>query len=110
METANIKQVPALPTVGMGAYIKGWTDRYACTVIDVSKSGKVITVQRDNAKRLAPIGMNECQNYKFTADPNGRTEKFSLRVNNAWVSVGSSTSNGYKLYLGIRDHYHDYSF
>lgn len=110
METADIKQVYAVPTVGMGAYIKGWTDRQACTVIEVSKSGRVVTVQRDHAKRLGRGGMNECQNYKFTADRNGRTEKFSLRANNSWVSVGSSTSNGYRLYLGVRDHYYDYSF
>lgn len=47
------------PTVGMGATLLGWTDRHACTIVEVSmeRDRIVVTVQEDNAKRTDSNGM-----------------------------------------------------
>ena len=37
------------PEVGDGATVFYWTDSEAYTIIDISESGKVITIQRDKA-------------------------------------------------------------
>ncbi|HEY1153473.1 MAG TPA: hypothetical protein VGE73_06440, partial [Pseudolabrys sp.] len=49
----------ALPAIGDGATIAGWTDRKACTVIYAE--GDTIIVQRDNADRTDTNGMSDCQ-------------------------------------------------
>jgi hypothetical protein len=100
----------ALPEMGTGATVLGWTDRHAATVIAVSKNGMQITVQQDTATRTDDNGMSESQSYSYEPNPNGFKSRYSLRSNGQWVRVGSSTKNGARLCLGIRREYHDYSF
>lgn len=96
-----------VPEVGMGATVLMWTDRRAATVIEVSKSGKLITVQYDSAKQQGSFGS---QDWKLEADPNGPTRVFTKRKNGQWIQAGSPMNGGTRLGLGYRDHYYDYSF
>lgn len=91
------------PKVGMGATIVLWTDRKAYTIIEVSKSGKSIVIQRDEAIRKDSFGMSDSQKYEFRSDSNGVTE--SVRsYKGKWKSrIG-------KVIVGIREEYYDYSF
>lgn len=98
------------PAVGLGATILYWSDRHPATVVEVSKSGKAITVQEDNAKRTDNNGLSESQEYEYSENPNGRKMVFSLRKNGAWVEKNSSMQNGVRLLLGSRNKYYDYSF
>jgi len=96
-----------VPVIGMGATICGWTDRYPATVIEISKSGRVIVVQEDTSTRIDSNGMSECQDYTYAPDANGRTKTYSRRKNGRWIQKG--TKDCY-LSLGNRRKYHDYSF
>lgn len=98
------------PEVGMGATILMWTDRHAATIIEVSKSGKSIVVQRDNAKRTDNLGMSDAQSYEYTPNPNGTKTTYTLRKNGAWVRKGSGMKNGERLGIGYRNEHYDYSF
>lgn len=95
------------PEVGMGVTYGCWTDRMAGTIVEVSKSGKTITVQADTATRTDKNGMSECQEYEYTPNPNGEKMVFritSKKGNKAWRS-GCYTAG-----LGGRRSYHDFSF
>jgi hypothetical protein len=91
------------PVVGMGATHLMYTDRQACTVIWVSKSGKTIKVQEDHAERTDGNGMSECQTYEHKPNPKG--EVYTVRLTKrGWSSKGA------RFALGYRSTYHDYSF
>lgn len=87
--------------VGDGATVILWTDRYAGTVIKVTKCQ--IHVQRDHAERVGPVVMSDSQDYTYTPDPEGA------------VYIFRKTKRGYKcgsfgLCVGHRDEYYDYCF
>lgn len=113
----HILSVPAAvptPSVGMGATLLGWTDRYAATVVSV-KDG-IISLREDRAERLDQNGQSDTQLYAYTPDPDGMIHHYR-RKNGAWerVEFNEGTkrwtkSDGYGLRLGVRDHYYDYSF
>ena len=98
----------ASPEIGMGATQLCWSDRHACTITEVSKSGKRIGVVRDNAERTDKNGMSDSQDYSFTPGT-GSPMYYTLRKNGAWVREGDSM-NGSRLAIGKRSEYHDYSF
>ena len=106
METSN---QPA-PEVGMGGTVCYYSDRAAVTVVEVSRSGKLIRVQKDTATRVDSNGMSECQDYQYSRNPDGATSTFSLRKTGCWVAKGQPARSGTKLYLGTRNSYHDFSF
>lgn len=93
------------PVVGMGATHCAYSDRHPYTVIEVSKSGRVVTLQEDTAIRTDKNGMSESQTYEFTPNPKGAIRKASLRKNGQWVEVNGSD----KFSLGHRSAYYDYS-
>ena len=97
-------------TVGTGATVAGWSDRYAGTIIEVSRGGKQVLWQEDKATRTDSNGMSDCQTYAYEADPTGRTMWFSLRKNGRWVSVGDNMRDGYSLQVGWRSKHYDFHF
>ena len=99
-----------IPAIGMGATIYHWSDRTACTIIAISKSGSKITVQEDTATRTDNLGMSESQAYEYAPNPEGATHIFSFRENGAWVKVGSPMKGSTGLAVGTRRQYFDYSF
>ena len=99
----------AMPKVGMGATIRGWSDCYPATVVKVSKNGRVITVQEDTATRVDGNGISECQEYTYTPNPKGSTRTYSLRKDGRWLEKGDYVRCCY-LALGYRRKFHDYSF
>lgn len=96
-----------LPVVGMGATVLQWSDRQACTVVQVYSETHIV-VQYDNAKRTDTNGMSDCQNYQYSPDPRGVRQEF-VKTKNGWREKGSK-GKGDGLLLGHRIHYHDYSF
>lgn len=98
----------ATPEAGMGATILGWTDRRACTITQVSKSGKRVGIVEDIATRVDKNGMSDSQEYSFERG-SGSPTFFTLRKNGAWVRQGESM-RGQRLAIGKRDHYYDFSF
>jgi hypothetical protein len=108
------------PFVGMGATILGWTDRYPATITGVvkDKDGKVfwIVVREDRAVRTDKRGMDECQSYEFTTDPDGSRSEFKKDRKGMWREVrmgekGRMVFTGGKgLRIGERDKYYDFSF
>lgn len=96
------------PEVGMGCTVCAWSDRYACTITEISKSGRTIVCQRDKATRTDNLGMSDSQDYKYERDTNGM--KFTMWLNKygRWVEKGCR--DGYRCFLGDRDEYYDYSF
>jgi hypothetical protein len=98
------------PEVGMGATIYYWTDRQACTIVDIDAKGKTITVREDFFTRKDNNGMSECQSYDYRPNPNGPKHVFTLRKNGRWVMRGSKIGDGAVLGIGSRRQYYDYSF
>lgn len=97
-----------VPEVGMGATQVCFSDRHAFTVVEVSKSGKRITVQQDKATRTDKNGMSDCQDYTFEPNPNGSKHTLSLRKNGRWIEVGGSQSD-FTYSIGHRAEYYDYT-
>lgn len=93
------------PEVGMGATICQFSDRTACTVIEI-KSAHRIVVQQDNAIRIDSNGMSDSQDYRYEANPEGIKTIFTKRRNGVWREHLGSVG----LRLGDRDHYHDFGF
>jgi hypothetical protein len=101
---------PQLPSVGDGCTILCWSDRVACTVVELLPDGFVI--QRDRATRLDPNGMSESQTYHYESDADGVKHTIrrvrSGRLKGQFRVDGLSDGNGVKLY--DRDEYYDFSF
>lgn len=102
------------PQVGMGATELMYTDRHACTIVEVrcNKAGepRTIVVQRDCANRTDANGMSESQSYEYTPNPDGAKDVVTLRKNGRWVKQGESAKSGASFAIGARREYHDYSF
>ena len=100
------------PEVGMGATELMFSDRHACTIVEVSKSGKQLWVIQDKATRTDNNGMSESQEYTFETveDKGTNRQHYKLRKNGCWVQAGGSMKNGTRLLVGKRDEYYDYSF
>lgn len=100
------------PEVGMGVTILCWTDRNPATIVEVvkAKNGKIkaIVIQEDNYERTDQNGMSECQEWKYTPNPEAHKSTYELRRNGAWATKGSPARNG--LLIGSREKYHDFSF
>ena len=61
-------------TIGNGATAYFWSDRHACTVVEIINRNKkrYVVVQQDHAKRTDRNGFSESQTYEFTPNPKGR--------------------------------------
>lgn len=99
---------PSTPTVGMGATILMWSDRYPATIVAVKD--KQITLQEDTATRTDKNGMSESQQYEFKPNPDGRIFNATLRKNGTYVLEGGSMRSGTIIRIGRRDRYYDFSF
>lgn len=98
------------PEVGMGCTMGIGSDRYAGTIIEVSKSGKKIGVQYDNTALKKGFNiLSENQEYTYTRNTSGYVSYFSLRKNGKFVQVGSRIS-GKSCGIGHRSAYRDPSF
>lgn len=93
------------PEVGMGATILMWSDRHAATIVEVTASGKTVTVQEDRAKRTDKNGCSESQTYEYTPNPEAPKRRFRLGKH-GWKQLNS----GCHLSIGHRNTYHDFSF
>lgn len=113
-----VKGQPA-PEVGMGATMLAWTDRYAGTIIEIFNIGKSVclVVQEDHAKRIDKNGLSECQQYAYSANPNGAKRTFRQSNDGTWkegyvnaVTKRWRTVGGYGLRIGDRQQYRDFTF
>ena len=107
-----------IPKVGDGATLCSWSDRNPATVIMVQEKGNVvyIDVQSDDYKRIDDNGMSECQEYEYTANPEGSISHFRIRKGkierirkNPETGRWIKSSNG-GVYFGKREKFYDYSF
>lgn len=78
------------PSVGDGITFHAGSDSYPYTIIEVSASGKKITVQRDRSVRTDSNDYSEEQVWENTPDPEGRVEYLSYRKDGYFHSVGAS--------------------
>lgn len=101
-----------VPVVGMGATILYWTDRRACTIIDVTPKAREVTVRPDIATRIDDgPHLSEHQEYTYSpASLGSGTRTFRLRKDGTYVEVGDPLRGGTRLVIGVRDEYEDPSF
>ena len=104
-----LSQTTAIPEVGMGATLLGWSDRYPATIVEVAPNGKKVGIQEDDFKRTDNNGMSEMQEYEFTPNTSRTIVYYTLRKNGRWVRKGESM-NGASLQIGQRRAYYDFSF
>lgn len=104
------------PQIDDGATVCHFSDRTACTVINVSASGKTIWIQEDRATlndwkpEMVPGGFaahctnNTSQRYAYERNPEGRIHRASRRNDGAF-----RTTNLERVIPG-RHQFHDYNF
>ena len=71
------------PSVGDGATVLMWTDRYAATIVTVErfKTGrragevKAVEVREDHAKRTDRNGQSESQTYEYSPNPSATVQR-----------------------------------
>lgn len=95
-----------VPSVGTGATIRIGSDSYPATIIQVTRNGKRIVLQEDNATRTDSNGMSELQDYTYETNPNGTTHIATLRKDGRYRLVGEQIP----VSIGIRRKYYDFSF
>lgn len=95
------------PFVGQPATILHWSDRTACTVVDVNEDEKVITVRECKATRIDGNGMSECQDYEYEENEKGSIHRARLCKDGLYHIGGV---RGTIIALGYRREYYDYSF
>lgn len=108
------------PTVGMGATILGWTDRYPATITAVETYGKatIITIQEDHAMVVAGSTQDGSAEYEYRPNSIGSQSKWrSIGPDGAWQSVyfNEETKRWKRtgergLRIGEREAYRDPSF
>ncbi len=100
---------PQEPFVGMGATELCWSDRHACTVVQVLSSTRVV-VTRDKATRTDANGMSDQQSYTFESnlDP-ARGITIRKAKDGRWYSSGGM-KRGTCYALGYRSEHYDFSF
>ena len=94
---------------GDGACMCYFTDRNPVTIIDVSASGRRVTVQTANWHIVEGSESNGSAKYTYSQDIGGGTTMFSLRKNGQWIRVGESLGGGTRLNKGY-SRYYDPSF
>ena len=102
------------PEVGKGATILRWTDRQAYEVVNVSKDGKEVVLQRYSPRRVDDRGMTDAQDYIYDT----LIESYlTLRLRYGKWYIKHDGSNGEKptydkihVIFGERTEYYDYSF
>jgi hypothetical protein len=103
----RLTEETATPNVGDGVTVFWYTDRSAGTITRVSKSGKRFWFREDNAKRTDKLGMTDSgQTYEFTPNPDAVEEE--VRMTKKGWRIGGL--RGRKVAVGVRSHYHDFSF
>lgn len=90
----------------MGATIHVGSDSYPATVIQVTRNGKRVVVQEDNAIRVDTNGMSESQQYTYEPNPQGAIHIATLRKDGKYRETGGKTP----ISIGFRRKYYDYSF
>lgn len=98
------------PKVGMPATYSPYSDCYPCTVVEVSKSGKTITVQMDDYRVCAGSAYDGSAKYEIVRNESGPKSSFSLRKNGRWVRVGDTAKSGCRVYLGFARRHYDPHF
>lgn len=94
-----------IPVIGIGATELCWSDRHPYTIIDISPTGKTITIQRDIAKRIDKNGMSDTQEYSYERDTDGVIYKARKDKSGRWKIL-----RGNRINIGEREKYYDYSF
>jgi len=114
-----------VPTVGMGATLLGWTDRYPGTITKVdtiqSANGKRVTVylyvQNDLYAVVKGTSFDGSAEYEYTPNPKGSISVFRSVDGGLWeeVCINAETkrwkkTGGKGLRIGERERYYDPSF
>lgn len=115
MQHGSLHNMIAAPAtefeVGDGATVISWTDRHACTVIEVlrTKDGRVkgYVLQADRAIRTDGLGMSDAQTYTYERDPEGAIHP--ARIVATGKRKGQVYAGDRKVIRG-RAHYYDFSF
>lgn len=95
-----------MPTIGMGATIRIGSDSYPATIIQVTRNGRRIVLQEDNATRTDNNGLSELQEYTYETNSNGTTHIATLRKDGRYRLTGGQIP----VSLGNRRKYLDPSF
>lgn len=109
----------SVPSVGDGATICGWSDRFPATVVEVIEKGKsvVVKVQSDNYTRVDNNGISESQTYEYSRNVEGAIYYYKLKTSGEWYEVYKNKetgrwirSGGANIYFGHRERYYDFTF
>jgi len=93
------------PSLGMGCTVHYGSSCYPATIVKVSPSGKTITIQSDEARRLGEHDQNSPQVWDIRPDVEGKIETATLRKYGGWKI---SKSDSLHVVLGTRSKFIDF--
>lgn len=95
----NEQKIIEIGTHATGSYV---SDCYPFEVIDITPSGKTITIRELTAIPTENYDYFSNQEHTFESNPNGRTHKVRFSKNKGW-----KTSGGMKVSFGKAFQYQD---
>lgn len=108
-----------VPMIGMGATVFMYSDRHACTIVEVINlpGGRYrVGVQRDNAKVIKGSCMDGSAEYEYSPNAEAGINYFQTDKEGRWTEVYKSCETGrWKkassgLAIGYRNEHYDPSF
>lgn len=90
----------------MGATLISWSDRHACTIVQVTHGGKRIVIQRDAIEWIPDLNNPGQMITRYLPNPLGDMYHVSKRKDGTYRVMGTKIL----VSIGIRDEHYDHSF
>jgi hypothetical protein len=111
--TAPAKTTAPAPEVGMGASYGAGSDSYPATIVEISKSGKMLWIQQDEVIVTGEWAQGEYEARTYSTMPNTEATRicYTLRKNGRWIMKGQPITAWYcALSIGARRYRQDPHF
>jgi hypothetical protein len=94
------------PEIGMGATIVMWSDRLACTIVQITHGGKRIVIQRDTISWIPNPSAPSSPIFQYSPNPQGGIYHATKRKDGSYRLTRKTTM----VWIGTRQEYYDRDF
>ncbi len=111
--TAAAAKTTITPEIGMGASFGAGSDSYPATIVEISKSGKMLWIQQDEVIVTGEWAQGEYEAKTYSTMPNTEAARicYTLRKNGRWIMKGQPITAWYcALSIGQRRYRQDPHF
>jgi hypothetical protein len=94
------------PEIGMGATVQLWSDRHACTIVQITHGGKRLVIQQDDNQQVPDPNRPGQTILQYSPNPTGQLYYVTKRKDGTFRLMKSKT----RVFIGTRNEYYDPSF